>query len=82
MTPHEALDKAVAKIGSMRALGESLGVTKGAVGQWKLPGRHIPAEHCPSIEKLTDGAVRCEELRPDVEWSVVRSCRGVEVAHG
>lgn len=74
MTPQEALDKAVAKLGSMRALAEPLGVTKGAVSQWKLPGRHIPAEHCPSIEKLTEGDVRCEQLRPDVEWAIVRSC--------
>jgi DNA-binding transcriptional regulator YdaS (Cro superfamily) len=57
----------------MQALGEKLGVTKGAVGQWKLPGRRVPAEHCPAIERLTEGAVRCEDLRPDVDWAIVRS---------
>ena len=29
------------------------------------------AEYCPLIEKAT--GVRCEELRPDVEWAVLRS---------
>jgi DNA-binding transcriptional regulator YdaS (Cro superfamily) len=74
MTPQEALDKAVEKLGSMRTLAEKLGVTKGAVSQWKLDGRRIPAEHCPTIEKLTSGEVRCEQLRPDVEWQFIRSC--------
>lgn len=32
----------------------------------------VPAEHCPTIERATAGAVRCEELRPDVDWAVLR----------
>lgn len=72
MTPDEALDKAAATVGSMQALAEGLGVTKGAVGQWKLPGRRVPAEHCPTIERMTNSAVLCEQLRPDVDWAVVR----------
>lgn len=73
MTPEQALDTASEIIGSMQALAEKLGVTKGAVGQWKLPGRRVPAEHCPAIERLTHGQVRCEILRPDVDWATVRS---------
>ena len=72
ITPEEALDKAVALLGSLQSLAEKLDVTKGAVGQWKLPGRRIPAEHCPVIERLTSGQVRCEQLRPDVDWQTVR----------
>ncbi|WP_082577697.1 helix-turn-helix domain-containing protein [Massilia sp. Root1485] len=73
MTAEEALDQASEIVGSMQALGEKLGVTKGAVGQWKLPGRRVPAEHCPAIERLTSGVVRCEDLRPDVDWAIVRA---------
>jgi DNA-binding transcriptional regulator YdaS (Cro superfamily) len=73
MNPEEALDQAVAKIGSMQLLADQLGVTKGAVSQWKLDGRRIPAEHCPTIERLTDGEIQCEQLRPDVDWAVIRS---------
>ncbi|WP_409266851.1 transcriptional regulator [Massilia sp. BHUDP2] len=73
MTSEEALSKAADIAGSMQALGEQLGVTKGAVGQWKLPGRQVPAEHCPTIERITGGVVRCEDLRPDVDWQVIRS---------
>lgn len=56
----------------MKCVAMHLGVTKGAVGQWKLPGRRVPAEHCPAIEKLVLGKVRCEALRPDVDWAYLR----------
>ncbi len=39
---------------------------------WKKRGR-VPAEHCPAIERATGGAVRCEDLRPDIEWGVLRA---------
>lgn len=32
----------------------------------------FPAEHCPACERLTGGVVRCEELRPDVDWAYLR----------
>jgi DNA-binding transcriptional regulator YdaS (Cro superfamily) len=49
-------------------LAKKLGRTKAAVSRW-LEER-VPAEVCPDIEKLT--GVPCEELRPDVNWSVLR----------
>ena len=67
------LGRAIAATGSMSNLARRLGVTKGAVFQWSMPGRRVPAEHCPCIEMLTNGAVMCEELRPDMEWGVLRS---------
>lgn len=35
----------------------------------------VPAEYCPAIEGETRArgeAVTCEELRPDVQWGVLR----------
>lgn len=72
------VDRAAKVVGSQTALANALGVTKAAVGQWKDDGRRVPAEHCPSIERLTSGAVRCEELRPDVAWNVLRAQAAVE----
>lgn len=66
------IDRAARELGSQRALADALGVTKAAVWQWKDPDRKTPAEHCPAIEQLTHGKVTCEELRPDVNWSVLR----------
>jgi DNA-binding transcriptional regulator YdaS (Cro superfamily) len=67
------LDRAIQIAGSMQALAAVLGVTKGAVFQWKMPGRKVPAEHCPAIERMTGGQVKCEQLRPDVDWAYLRT---------
>lgn len=74
------VDRAAKVLGSQKALASALGVTKAAVGQWKDKGRRVPAEHCPSIERLTGGSVRCEDLRPDVAWDVLRMQAGVDLA--
>lgn len=66
------IDIAAEEVGSQASLAGFLGVTKAAVSQWKLKGRRVPAEHCPAIERLTGGKVRCEALRPDVPWDVLR----------
>jgi DNA-binding transcriptional regulator YdaS (Cro superfamily) len=45
------------------------------VWAWFNSDRRFPAEHCPAIERATRDAgqpVLCEELRPDVNWSVLR----------
>lgn len=34
--------------------------------------RRPSAELAITIERFTKGAVRCEDLRPDVDWSVLR----------
>ncbi|MEF3068017.1 helix-turn-helix domain-containing protein [Pandoraea apista] len=66
------LDNAIRIVGSATKLASALGVTKSAVGQWGEEGRRVPAEHCPEIERLTGHAVLCEELRPDINWMVVK----------
>jgi DNA-binding transcriptional regulator YdaS (Cro superfamily) len=71
----EPLAKAIRIIGTMTGLARNLGVSKGAVFQWGMPGRQVPAEYCPEIERLTKGAVKCEDLRPDVDWGVLRGSR-------
>ena len=77
MNPTEALEKAISLVGSASARAARLGLTKGAISQWKGEGKKVPADHCPEIEKATNGKVRCEDLRPDVDWSVLRRpCTG------
>ncbi len=65
------IDKAAKHLGlSLEGLGGILGVTKGAVSQWKLGGRDIPVEHCVSLMKATDNFVTREEMRPDDYWRI------------
>lgn len=52
-------------------LARAFGVSKAAVSQWFAKKNGVPAERCPDIEALT--GVRCEALRPDVNWSVLRN---------
>lgn len=65
-------------------LAEALGLTNPSnpvlVYQWASGSRQVPAERCPAIERFTEGAVRCEELRPDVDWAVLRTPAAREAA--
>lgn len=62
--------KAIEVAGGVTKFASGLGVTPQRVTNWVSRG--VPAEWCPSVEALVDGAVRCEELRPDIPWSVLR----------
>lgn len=66
------LNEYLSKPGRAADLSRSIGVSAVLVSQWKTMSRPIPAERCPEIEKATGGAVRCEELRPDVDWAYLR----------
>lgn len=73
-----ALRRAIAHpdIGSQSNLAARLSVEtgrplrQGHISHWLKVG--VPAAYCPSVEKLTGGDVRCEELAPDVDWAVLR----------
>lgn len=67
------IDEAARIIGSQVALANALGVSKSAVNQWKGEGRQVPAEHCPQIERLTGGQVKCEDLNTEVDWTYLRN---------
>jgi len=72
------LIQAYAAVGSQSKLARAIGVVPQVVHNWQRRGK-VPAEYCPAIEKATDGAIRCEDLRPDVDWSVLR-CNCAEKA--
>lgn len=57
------------------AIALKLGVTQQTLTNWKQRG--IPADKCPDIEQAT--GIKCEELRPDVNWAVLRVCPAVAV---
>ncbi len=67
-TPSEALDEAIKQTGGTKQLADRLAVTVQVVSNWRARG--VPAERCPDIERVT--GVRCERLRPDVNWDVLR----------
>lgn len=66
-TPEHPIKRAAHVIGSYSALARLLGVTRGAVFQYKFPDRKVPAKHCLTIERATSGAVSRRDLRPN-DW--------------
>jgi DNA-binding transcriptional regulator YdaS (Cro superfamily) len=74
-TSKEALQRAISQAGGKTALMRKLNErghdikSHNVISQWEDNG--VPAKYCPDIEAVSDG-VRCEELNPDVNWSVLR----------
>lgn len=69
---HEVLEGE--NVRGVTAMAGALKVSKPTVSQW-IPAkrshrRPIPPVRCLQIERLT--GVTCEELRPDIDWSVLR----------
>ena len=54
-------------------LARDIGVSSALISQWANGVRRVPAERCPQIERATAGAVRCEDLRPDIDWAILRA---------
>lgn len=46
--------------------------TQGLVSQWLHGKTKVTPERAIEIERITGGEVRCEDLRPDIDWHVVR----------
>ena len=64
------IDRAIRIAGGISKMSRDLALSGHAViYQWTKT--RVPAEHCPAIEALT--GVRCEDLRPDVPWHVLRN---------
>lgn len=79
-TESTALDRAIEAAGGVAALASRLDVSASLPSMWRSRGR-VPAEHCPAIERATGGRVRCEELRPDIPWDVLRMQAGQSPAN-
>jgi DNA-binding transcriptional regulator YdaS (Cro superfamily) len=60
----------LAERGSQTRLATAIEAQPQLVWQWAQADgrRQVPADRCPAIERATDGAVTCEELRPDLRW--------------
>jgi len=66
------LSKFLSQRNAVIDLARAVGVAPAVVSQWKNGVRRVPPSRCPAIEQATGGAVRCEDLRPDVDWAYLR----------
>ena len=66
-----ALQRAADQLGGQAALAEALGFKdRRNVWPWFKTDRSVPVEHCAAIERITNGAVTRQELRPD-DWQAI-----------
>lgn len=68
-----AIREAIRLAGGLNRLAEAIGVERYQTIQGWVATASVPAEYCPKIEQVTGGAVRCEDLRPNVDWAYLRS---------
>ena len=66
--------------GRFADLASQIKVSPPVVSDWAAGKKRIPAEQCPKIEEYT--GIRCEELRPDVRWDVLRGNAAPQAAQG
>jgi DNA-binding transcriptional regulator YdaS (Cro superfamily) len=62
-------------IGGPVAVSREMGIRSQAVSLW-IRSNRIPAERVPALERMCKARglkVRAEQMRPDIEWSVLRS---------
>lgn len=57
-------------LGGITAVARHFHLTPWAVSKWR---ERVPSDRCIDLEKLTRGEVRCEQLRPDIDWAYLRT---------
>jgi DNA-binding transcriptional regulator YdaS (Cro superfamily) len=76
----EQIKRASDLIGSQAELARRLDVSTSMISQWCTGARPLPLDSAIAIERETGGAVTVEELRPDVDWKVIRGKPAVDKA--
>lgn len=78
MSGKEAIRQAIKEAGGASMVAAQLNINRGSVYGWIEDGR-VPAERCPTIERMSGGKVRCEDLNDRVDWAYLRA--QVEASH-
>lgn len=68
----DAIKRAIELAGGAAKVAALFNISRISVYDWVYKCR-IPAARCPAIERATDGQVRCEDMRPDVDWAYLRN---------
>lgn len=70
--PKEKAKEIIAAAGGIQAVRLKFSISRNSVHEWIAKGS-IPAERCPDLEAMTERKFLCEDMRPDVNWAVLRS---------
>ena len=63
--------------GRAATLAQAVSVSQVTIHKWASGKKQIPEGRCSEIERATNGAVTCEELRPDLAetWAYLRGTK-------
>jgi DNA-binding transcriptional regulator YdaS (Cro superfamily) len=64
------------------AIAKLIGIAPSFVNQWVSGNRPVPITACVAIERVTNGAVTRQELRPDDWWLIWPELISAEGPHG
>lgn len=71
MSKDNVAKRAVKAAGGAAAVASLFEISTVSVYEW-IDKDRIPAERCPGLERAGKSVVRCEEMRPDVDWAYLR----------
>lgn len=55
------------------SLCKACGTTEGYLRKAVSKGQNLGGDLCIALERESSGTVRCEDLRPDMDWAFIRS---------
>lgn len=67
-------------VDAAKIFASSCGTTLGQIRQVAHGNRRAGESLAINIERETGGLVRCEDMRPDVDWAYLRNSRPVDKA--
>lgn len=70
-------DWLAAKRGRIAMVARETGLPQSFISKIASGVKPIPADRCPTFERITAREVTCEEMRPDVEWHVLRGVSAI-----
>lgn len=79
---NQAIREAIQGAGGPSKVARECGVSVQAVCFWRDGLRALPAEHCITLEKMSEGRIQCEQMLPDVDWAYLRQSTTQEPSHG
>ena len=65
--------------GAGKSLAAAINISGATLSEWKSGKKKVPAARCIDIEVATAGVVRCEDMRPDLNWKFVRALESGDV---
>ncbi len=76
---NKSVKEAIDAAGGSSKVASWFGIEPASVSGWIKRGI-VPAEHCPTIEKNSNGAALCEELNSKADWGYFRTANSTEPA--